>query len=105
MKCPASPVSPLTFWQQIYRWLRAGALAAIKEIEAKWLGATNLNDIAFVYYALGDLDSYFAYVDRATDQHTLRYAYVMYSPLFAEARKDPRYQSFLAKARRIYEAS
>ena len=84
---------------------KSGALAAIKDIEAQWLGATNLNDIAFVYYALGDLDSYFAYVDRATNQHTLRYAYVMYSPLFAEARKDPRYQSFLAKAKRIYEAS
>jgi adenylate cyclase len=80
---------------------RNGALAAIKDIEAKWLGATNLNDIAFVYYALGDLDSYFAYVDRATDQHTLRYAYVMYSPLFAKARDDPRYQVLMAKLRKI----
>ena len=82
-----------------------GALEAIKEIEEKWLGATNLNDIAFIYYALGDLDSYFAYVNRATDQHTLRYSYVMYSPLFAKAREDPRYQLFLEKVRKMYEAS
>ena len=80
---------------------RNGALAAIKEIETKWLGATNLNDIAFIYYALGDLDSYFAYVDRATDQHTVRYAYVMYSPLFAKARDDPRYQTFQDKIRKM----
>jgi adenylate cyclase len=84
---------------------RSGALGVIKEIEGGWVGATNLNDIAFIYYALGDLDSYFAYVDRATDQHTLRYAQVMYSPLFAKARNDPRYQALLSKFRRMIEAS
>jgi len=82
---------------------RDGAHAAIKVIEAKWLGATNLNDIAFVYYALDDLDSYFAYVNRATDQHTLRYAYVIYSPLFAKARIDPRYGALQEKIRRVVE--
>ena len=80
---------------------RSTALAAIKEIEESWLGATNLNDIAFIYYALGDLDSYFAYVERALDQHTLRYAYVMYSPLFAKTRDDPRYQTLLDKLRKM----
>ena len=83
---------------------RSGALGAIKEIEGDWLGATNLNDIAFIYYALGDLDSYFAYVERATDQHTLRYAYVLYSPLFAKAREDPRYQAFMSKFKKTLEA-
>jgi len=78
---------------------RDGAIATIKEIESKWIGATSLNDIAFVYHGLGDLDSYFAYVDRATDQHTVRYWYVMYCPLFSEARQDPRYQAFLSKIR------
>jgi hypothetical protein len=83
---------------------RSGALGVIKEIEGSWLGATNLNDIAFIYYALGDLDSYFAYVDRATDQHTMRYAYVMYCPLFAKAREDPRYQALMTKFRKMIEA-
>ena len=103
------PTNRWVHWMKGYIAARTGdtngALAAIKEIEAKWLGATNLNDIAFVYYAMGDLDSYFAYVDRAIDQHTLRYAYVMYSPLFAKARDDPRYQSFLAKAKKMFEAT
>jgi serine/threonine-protein kinase len=84
---------------------KSGALAAIKEIEAKWLGATNLNDIAFVMYALEDLDSYFAYAERATDQHTLRYSYVMYSPLFAKAREDPRYQALLGKLKKLTETT
>ena len=106
----AVDVEPTSRWAM---WMRGyiagvtgdtkGAQDAIKEIEAKWFGATNLNDIAFVYYALGDLDSYFAYVNRATDQHTLRYSYVLYSPLFAKARVDPRYQVFMQKVRRMVE--
>ncbi len=83
---------------------KSGALAAVKEIEANWLGATNLNDIAFVMYALDDFDSYFTYIDRAADQHTLRYAYAMYSPLFAKAREDPRYQLLLGKLEKKIEA-
>ena len=82
-----------------------GALGVIKEIEANWLGATNLNDIAFVHYALGDLDSFFAYINRATDQHTLRFFYPMYSPLFAKAREDPRFQAFLGKIRKFGKTS
>ena len=84
---------------------RERALKAIGHIEEKWLGATNLNDIAFVYYALGDLDSYFTYVNRATDQHVVRYWYVMYCPLFAKATVDPRYGEFLVKIRKMVEAS
>ncbi len=66
---------------------RAGALETLKEIEGRWLGATNLNDVAFIHYSLGDLDSYFTYIDRATDQHTLQYAQVMYRPLFSGAER------------------
>jgi adenylate cyclase len=80
------------------------AREVIKEIEGKWVGATNLNDLAFIHYAMGDLDTFFMYIDKATDQHTVRYAYVMYSPLFAKAREDPRYQEFLKKMAAIAEA-
>jgi adenylate cyclase len=83
---------------------REGAMKVIKEIEEKWLGVTNLNDLAFIYYALGDLDSYFTYILRAMDQHTLQYRYPMYSPLFAEGRKDPRYQVLLDKVNKMTEA-
>jgi adenylate cyclase len=81
-----------------------GALGAIKRIEEKWIGATTLNDLAFVHYALGDLDSYFTYVNRATDQHTIQFTQVMYNPLFSKAREDARYQAVLAKIRRTLES-
>ena len=84
---------------------KEGALRVIKEIEAKWLGSTTLNDLAFVYYALGDIDSYFAYVNRSVDQHTYQYVYVMYCPLFSKARDDPRYQALQNKIRRMIEGS
>jgi hypothetical protein len=80
---------------------REGALGVIKRIEEKWIGATTLNDLAFVHYALGDLDSYFVYVNRATDQHTLQFTQVMYSPLFEGAREDQRYKEILAKVKRM----
>ena len=83
---------------------REKALAVIKEIEGeKWVGSTNLNDIAYVYYALGDLDSYFVYVDRAIDQHSFQPWMVMYSPLLTRGRDDPRYQGVLEKVRKMIE--
>jgi TolB-like protein/Tfp pilus assembly protein PilF len=104
----AEPTSRWTMWMKGFIAARQGdtkgAHDAIKEIETKWLGATNLNDVAFIYYALGDLDSYFAYINRATDQHTLRYTYALYSPLFAKAREDPRYQVLMGKVEKMVKA-
>ncbi len=82
---------------------REGALGVIGEIEKKWLGATNLNDIAFIYHAVGDLDSYFTYANRALDQHTIRYMYVMYCPLLAKSRTDPRYQALTEKLKTMID--
>lgn len=76
---------------------RESALKAIKSIEENWKGVDSLNQLAFIYYGLGDLDSYFTYIDKATDQHTVRFVWIMYSPAFAEGRKDPRYGAFLEK--------
>ena len=50
--------------------LREVVVRAIKYIEEKWLGATNLNDIGFMYCALGDLDWHFAYVKRNRTTHS-----------------------------------
>jgi tetratricopeptide (TPR) repeat protein len=79
---------------------RQTALEAIRKIEENWSGALDLNGIGFIHYALGDLDSYFTYLNRALDQHLLQYIYPMYCPLFAQARADPRYQELMDKNRR-----
>ncbi len=79
---------------------RKTALDAIRKIEENWSGALDLNGIGFIHCALGDLDSYFTYLNRATDQHLLQYAYPMYCPLFAQARADPRYQELMERLRK-----
>ncbi len=83
---------------------RDGALQAIKKIEENWIGATNLSDIGYIHYALGDLDSYFVYMNKATDQHVLQYGYVMYCPLFAKSKADPRYARLMEKLERTIRA-
>jgi tetratricopeptide (TPR) repeat protein len=79
---------------------RNTALGAIRRIEENWSGSIDLNGIGFIHYALGDLDSYFTYMNRATDQHLLQYTYPMYCPLFTKARADPRYRELLEKLRK-----
>ena len=76
---------------------REGATKALKEVEENWKGGDSLNQMAFIYYGLGDLDSYFTYVNKAADQHILRFIWVMYSPAFAAGREDPRYKLVLEK--------
>jgi len=82
---------------------RKTALEAIRKIEESWSGSLDLNGIGFIHYALGDLDSYFTYMNKATDQHVLNYAYPMYCPLFAQGRTDPRYQALLDKLGKMFE--
>ncbi len=99
------PANRWVAWMRGFMAARAGdreqALRVIKEIEQSWLGATSLNDVGFIQYALGDLDSYFTYVNKAMDQHTVQAMKVMYCPLLAKAREDPRYRLFLDKLRRV----
>jgi adenylate cyclase len=79
---------------------RQTALDAIRKIEENWSGALDLNGIGFIHYGLDDLDSYFTYLNRATDQHLLQYVYPMYCPLFAQGRADPRYEELMEKLRK-----
>lgn len=81
---------------------RDTALLAIRKIEESGTGTLGLNYIGYVYHALGDLDSYFDYMNRALDLHGLAYFYVMYSPLLRKARADPRYQAMLEKMRKMF---
>ena len=77
---------------------REKALQAIKEIEERKL---NPNFVAYVYYALGDMDRYFGYTNRALEEHRLVANFVMYSPLLAKAREDPRYKELVERLRRM----
>jgi TolB-like protein/Tfp pilus assembly protein PilF len=79
---------------------RNTALEAIRKIEENWSGSIDLNGIGFIHYALGDLDSYFTYMNRATDQHLIQATYLMYCPLFAKAKADPRYLELVEKLRK-----
>jgi adenylate cyclase len=79
---------------------REKALLAIKKIEDAKIGPIGFNFIGYVHHALGDLDSYFAYMDKALEMHALVTLTLMYSPLLAKARADPRYLEFVAKVRK-----
>ncbi len=100
------PTNPWVTWMKGFIAARAGekevALQAIGQIEKNWVSASDLNSVGFVYYALGDLDSYFTYMNRAIDQHLVQYVYPMYSPLFKEGRADPRYREMLGRMKRYY---
>jgi adenylate cyclase len=79
---------------------RERALLVIRKIEDATMGAVGFNYIGYVYHALGDLDSYFAFMNKALDTHALVTLVLMYSPLFARARADPRYPELMEKVRR-----
>ena len=79
---------------------RDRALLSIKQIEEWRRGPQSYNYIAYVYHALGDMDGYFEYMTKALEEHTLVATFVMYSPLLARARGDPRYKELLEKLRR-----
>jgi tetratricopeptide (TPR) repeat protein len=79
---------------------RQKALLAIKKIEDAKMGPIAFNFIAYVYYALDDLDAYFANMNKALPTHGLVPLLLMHSPLLAKARTDPRYPELLEKLRK-----
>jgi TolB-like protein/cytochrome c-type biogenesis protein CcmH/NrfG len=79
---------------------RERALLVIRKIEDAKMGPVSFNYIGYVYHALGDLDSYFEYMNKALEAHMLIPSTMMYSPLFARARADPRYPELVEKNRK-----
>jgi adenylate cyclase len=79
---------------------RERALLVIRKIEDAKMGPISFNYIGYVYHALGDLDSYFEYMNKALEAHMLIPSTMMYSPLFARARADPRYPELVEKNRK-----
>lgn len=64
------------------------------------MGPIGHNSVAFIYHALGDLDSFFASLNKAVDLHVDTPSSVMYFPLLARARENSRYPAFLGRLRR-----
>ena len=79
---------------------REKALLAVRKIEDAKMGPVGFNFIAYVYHALGDLDAYFGYLNRAVEAHAGVAPTMRYSPLFARARADPRYLELVEKLRK-----
>jgi TolB-like protein/Tfp pilus assembly protein PilF len=98
------PTNPRVTWM-------GGAIAAmegdrerahltIKKMENAQMGPVGFNFIAYVYHALGNLDAFFEYLNKAVEGHALIPTTLMYSPLFAKARNDPRYRELVEKLRK-----
>ena len=79
---------------------REKALLTIKKIEDAKMGPIAFNYIGYIYHALGDLDSYFEYMNRVLETHASIPLLLMHSPLFAKARTDPRYLELMEKLRK-----
>ena len=79
---------------------RERALLVVRKIEDAKMGPVGFNFIGYIYYALGDLDSYFKYMNRAVEAHAIVASALMYSSLFAKARDDPRHLELVEKLRR-----
>ena len=80
---------------------REKAMSAIKKIQERKMGPIGYNYLAYVYHALGDMDRYFEYMNRALEEHTINADLVMYSPLLAKSRQDHRYGELVGRLRRM----
>jgi tetratricopeptide (TPR) repeat protein len=98
------PTNPRVTWMEGFMAAQEGdrerALLAVRKIEDAKMGPVGFNFIAYVYHAIGDLDSYFEYMNRALEAHAMVASTMMYSPLFAKARADPRYLELVEKLRK-----
>jgi adenylate cyclase len=79
---------------------RERALLAIKKIEDAKIGPIGFNYIGYVYHALGDLDSFFKYLNKALEAHAILSLFLMYSPLLNKARADSRYLELIERLRK-----
>src|SRR5208282_1629943 len=97
------PTRPWVMWVRGVIAAREGdretALLMIKRIEDAKMGPISFNYLAYVYYALGDLDSFFELMYKVIETHALVPLFLMHSPLFAQARTDPRYSVLVRKVR------
>jgi adenylate cyclase len=77
-------------------------IAKIDELFKK--GTTRQSSIGYIYYALGDMDRFFEYMFASAKNHTMQAVKVRLSPLFAAARRDPRFVMLVIQAGRPMQA-
>ncbi len=71
---------------------RDTALRTISKLDELFKkGTSRQSSIGFIYFAMGDLDRFFEYMDAAAKDHTMPALRIRLSPLFAKARRDPRF--------------
>jgi adenylate cyclase len=80
---------------------RDTAVRTISKIDEMFKkGTSRQSSIGFIYFALGDLDRFFEYMSASAKNHTLPAVQVRLSPLYAAARKDPRFVMLVIQAGR-----
>jgi adenylate cyclase len=98
-------VRPESIWTEMYRGMlaaRRGDLAsgrrALERLERRAQGGemTVLN-AGFLHYGLGEMDEFVASMEEALRLHSLPLLELLYSPLYADGRKDPRIQEILRR--------
>jgi adenylate cyclase len=98
------PTHPWAMWMDGFLAAYEGngekAKLTIKKIEEAKMGPIAFNFIAYIYHALGDLDSYFDYMNKVLETHAATPMLLMHSPLLAKARTDPRYLELAEKLRK-----
>lgn len=75
---------------------KSTAMEMIAKLDATHEPGWTLSSAAgFIYLAMGDMGKFFDYMFAAAKDHTLQITRLRFSPLYAEARKDPRFQQLL----------
>lgn len=81
-----------------YKRDRAKTLELIEKIgKTSGRDTVSTTSIGIIYHALGDLDKFFEYMDRALEIHALPLGNMVNSPDYSDVRKDPRFKTLLSK--------
>ncbi len=96
------PESPWTYLYAGMLAIRRGDPAAAREMirtleERRQRGEMVVFFIGFLHYALGEMDAFVDCLEEAFRHNVLPLLELLYSPLYADARKDPRVQDILRR--------
>ncbi len=75
---------------------KAMEIIAILEKRADFEKTVVVSRIGYIYHAMGDMDKFFEYMERANEIHALQ-TEIVYLPEFAKARADPRFRALFRK--------